>query len=197
MFRIHPLTIPLSQPRGAMPDPSAEAPLSLEGIVRDPSHETPHLTRGDCRQTRPVLSHSSVRRCLEGGSGGGRCSCQRQFHRTGHVKPARITSSRSHNSGRMTFVASCFMLAVDIKRLTCTNQRLPSSFFARRVGPACARSRFEPSRCFAPNPEFGRDVVDNTLQPIEAYAIPVQMSSIVVRIRLAARRPLMHDEAAA
>ena len=89
-----------------MPDPSAEAPLSLEGIIRDPSHLALHLTRRDCWQTRVVSSHSSVRRCFEGGSGGGSGSCQRQFHRTGHVKPARITSSRSHNSGRMTFDAN-------------------------------------------------------------------------------------------
>ncbi len=137
LCRVHPRK-PLSHSRGLFEILPTKHPISLGAIVSRPER---------------ALAHSSVRRCLQGGSGGSSGGCQRQFHRTGHVKPARITSSRSHNSGRLTSVASCFMLAVDIKRLTCTNQRLPSSIIARRVGPACARSRFEPSRCFAPNPE--------------------------------------------
>ena len=86
LCRIHPRK-PLSHSRGLFEILPITPPISLGGIVGRPEQ---------------VFAHSSVRRCLEGGSGG----CQRQFHRTGLVKPARITSSRPDYFGRLTSVAN-------------------------------------------------------------------------------------------
>ncbi len=126
MFRIHPLTV---------------SPLSTEGRYAGSIRGSPSLTRGDCSRSFPRNTPSHTGRLLTDQI---KCFHTHPFvavcrdvvvvvvvvvvsdNFIGQVKPARITSSRSHNSGRMTFVASCFMLAVDIKRLTCTNQRLPS-----------------------------------------------------------------------